>query len=53
MLPFDVTITDIKTIQKGTPTPEHPVPIENYIKIAGFGWFKQVSEEELELLKGE
>ncbi|MBO7695802.1 MAG: hypothetical protein J6T10_24490 [Methanobrevibacter sp.] len=40
---------DIKTIQKETP--DKPVPIDNYIKIANYGWFKQVTDkQELELL---
>ena len=46
-----VGIEDIKTIQRETPTPDKPVPIDNYIKIAGYGWFKQVTDsKELELL---
>ena len=51
MRPFTVLVLDIMTMQKETPTPDKPVPIENYIKIADFGWFKQVTDkQELELL---
>ena len=43
---------ETKTLQRGIPTPEHPVPIEHYIKVFG-EWYKLVTDkEELELLKG-
>ena len=53
MQPFTLIVEDIKTLQRGIPTPNNYVPIENYIKIANYGWFKQIiDEDELQLLKG-
>lgn len=54
MQPFTLVGLDIKTIQKETPTPDKPVPIDNYIKIFCYGWYKKVTDkQELELLGDE
>lgn len=59
MPPFET-----KTLQRGIPTPDKPVPVEHYIKVFG-AWYKQVTDKEelkllgenakteMELLKGE
>lgn len=44
-------VVETKFLQRGIPTPDHPVPIEHYIKVFG-EWYKQVTdEEELKLLE--
>ena len=46
-------VVETKTLQRGIPTPDKPVPIEHYVKMFG-EWYKLVTDkEELALLGDE
>jgi hypothetical protein len=53
-MPQYVIIEKVRLLQRGTPTPEHPIQVERYIKIPNMGWYKAVTDtRELELLGDE